>query len=215
METSLREVSGTIKAIDQPSRRIIFEGEKMSKFIRTDWLLWVVVALMFAGMLWGIMAIQMSTVRQFRSEGREARATVIDKSTTRSSSDTLEYNFSVTFMANGSRDKPATVNLETGEVDFGTLDVGTFSRARFTVGGQTYDDTEIGDTVQIYYLPTDTTKAELKSFVDEYNPIVLRVLVWLCVGAAVFCLIAALFAPAKRPEPVAQAVFVVKANEAE
>lgn len=198
--------------LDKTSGRVCKE-RKMPKLVRSEWLVWALVALMFAGMLWGIIAIQSSEVREFRNEGREARATVVDKSTTRSSSDTLEYNFSVTFMANGSRDKPATVDLETGEIDFGTIDVGTFSRARFTVGGQTYDDTEIGDTVVIYYLPDDTSKAELKSWVDGYNPIVLRVLVWFCVGAAVLCLIAALFAPAKRPEPVTEAaVFVVKSE---
>ncbi len=185
----------------------------MPKLVRVDWLTWALVAVVFAGMLWGIIAIQMSTVRQFRSEGREARATLVDKSTTRSSSDTLEYNFSVTYMANGGNGEPSTFNTETGEIEFGTIDVGTFSRARFTVGGQTYDNTEIGDKVDIYYLPSDTTKAELKSFVEGYNPIALRVLVWFCVGAAVLCLIAALFAPAKRPEPVTEAaVFVVKSE---
>ena len=173
----------------------------MPKLLRLDWLMWALVAVMFAGMLWGIIAIQTSTARQFQREGQVATATVVDKSTTRSSSDTLEYNFSVTYMAGGGRDEPATVDLETGEVDFGTIDVGTFSRARFTVGGQTYDDTEIGDEVTIYYLPDDTSKAELKSWVDEYNPVFLRVLVWVLMGTAVFCLIAAIFAPKTRPAP--------------
>ncbi|MCB8978049.1 MAG: DUF3592 domain-containing protein [Ardenticatenaceae bacterium] len=185
----------------------------MPKLLRLDWLTWALVAVVFAGMLWGIIAIQMSTVRQFRSEGRQARATLVDKSTTRSSSDTIEYNFSVTYMANGGNGEPSTFNAETGEVELGTIDVGTFSWARFTVGGQTYDKTEIGDKVDIYYLPSDTTKAELKSFVEEYNPVFLRTLVWILAAAAVFCLIAALFAPAKRPEPVTeQAVFVVKSE---
>ena len=124
----------------------------MPKLLRMDWLMWALVAVMFAGMLWGIIAIQTSTTRQFQREGQVATATVVDKSTTRSSSDTLEYNFSVTYMAGGGREEEATVNMATGEVDFGTIDVGTFSRARFTVGGQTYDDTEIGDEV----LPVDS-----------------------------------------------------------
>ena len=185
----------------------------MPKLLRNEWLLWAVVALMFAGMLWGIIAIQMSTVRQFRSEGREARATLVDKSTTRSSSDTLEYNFSVTFMAKDSQEPEPTVQ-EMDDFDF-SIDVGTFSRARFTVGGQTYGDTEIGDTVQIYYLPDDPTKAELKSFVEEYNPVFLRVLVWVLVGTAVLCLIAAIFAPTSRPTPTpaADAPFTVMGAE--
>ena len=104
----------------------------MPKLLRNEWLLWAGVALMFAGMLWGIIAIQMSTVRQFRSEGREARATLVDKSTTRSSSDTLEYNFSVTFMAKDGQEPEPTVQ-QMDDFDF-AIDVGTFSRARFTVG---------------------------------------------------------------------------------
>ena len=180
----------------------------MPKLLRKEWLLWAVVALMFAGMLWGIIAIQMSEVREFRSEGVEASAIVVDKFTTRSSStDSREYNFAVTFMAGGDNDEPPTVVLETGDFNFGTIDVGTFSRASFTVGGQTYDDTEIGDTITIYYLPDDTSEAELKSWVDGYNPNVLWVLVWLLVGTAVFCLVAALFAPKTRPEPTAQVAF--------
>ena len=116
---------------------------------------------MFAGMLWGIIAIQMSEVRAFRSEGREATATVVDKYTTRSSStDSREYNFEVTFMAKGNVEESETSVQELGEVDLGTIDVGTFSRASFNVGGQTYDDTEIGDTVAIYYLPDDTSEDE-------------------------------------------------------
>ena len=183
----------------------------MPKLIRTEWLLWAFVALMFAGMLWGIIAIQTSTARQFRREGVETRATVVDKYTSRSSSDTLEYNFAVTFMAKDGEEAETAVQA-VDDFDF-SIDVGTFSRAKFTVGGQTYDDTEIGDTVRIYYLPDDTTKAELKSFVEEYNLVFLRTLVWILAAAAVFCLIAALVAPAKRPEPVTeQAVFVVKSE---
>lgn len=183
----------------------------MPKLLRNEWLLWALVALMFAGMLWGIIAIQMSDVRQFRSKGVQTRATVVDKFTTRSSStDSREYNFSVTFMAGGDNDEPATIDPETGEFDFGTIDVGTFSRAKFTVGGQTYDDTEIGDSVTIYYLPDDTSEAELKSWVDGYNPTVLRVLVWILVGTAVCCLVAALFAPKTREQPVAEATFTAE-----
>lgn len=168
----------------------------MPKLLRKEWLLWAAVALMFAGMLWGIIAIQMSDVRLFRSEGVEASAIVVDKFTTRSSStDSSDRNFAVTFMAGGDNDEPASIDPETGEFDFGTIDVGTFSRASFTVGGQTYNDTEIGDTVTIYYLPDDTSEAELKSWVDTYNPLFLWVLVWLLVGTAVICLIAAIFAP--------------------
>jgi hypothetical protein len=159
----------------------------MPKLLRKEWLLWAVVALMFAGMLWGIIAIQMSDLRQFRSEGVEASAIVVDKFTTRSSStDSSDRNFAVTYMAGGDNDEP------------GIIDVGTFSRASFTVGGQTYNDTEIGDTVAIYYLPDDTSEAELKSWVDTYDPIIMRVLVWLLGGTAVFCLIAAIFAPKTR-----------------
>ncbi|MEZ4593543.1 MAG: DUF3592 domain-containing protein [Chloroflexota bacterium] len=175
----------------------------MPKLVRNEWLIWALVALMFAGMLWGIIAIQSSEVREFRSEGREATATVVDKSTTRSSSDTLEYNFSVTFMAK-TNEEPETAVQEIGDFDF-SIDVGTFSRARFTVGGQTYDDTEIGDEIRIYYLPDDPTEAELKSWVDEYNPIFLRVLVWALGGTAVLCLIAALFAPKTRDAAQPQA----------
>lgn len=183
----------------------------MPKLIRSEWLLWALVALMFAGMLWGIIAIQTSEVRQFRREGQEARATVVDKFTTRSSStDSREYNFAVTFMAGGDNDEPATIDPETGEFDFGTIDVGTFSRAKFTVGAQTYGDTDIGDTVTIYYLPDDTSEAELKSWVDGYNPTFLWALVWVLVGAAVVCLVAALFAPQTREQPVAETTFTAE-----
>ena len=77
----------------------------MPKLLRKEWFLWAFVALMFAGMLWGIIAIQMSDVRQFRSRGVEASAIVVDKFTTRSSStDSRDHNFAVTFMAGGEND---------------------------------------------------------------------------------------------------------------
>ncbi|MCA9901862.1 MAG: DUF3592 domain-containing protein [Ardenticatenaceae bacterium] len=177
----------------------------MPKLLRNEWLLWVGVALMFAGMLWGILAIQGSEVRAFRNEGREASATVVDKFTTRSSStDSREYNFEVTYMAKDADNEDATSVQELGDFDF-SIDVGTFSRARFTVGAQTYDDTEIGDEVRIYYLPEDTTEAELKSWVDEYNPIFLQGAIWFFVATAVLCLIAAPFAPKTRDADPPQA----------
>ncbi|MBK7893616.1 MAG: DUF3592 domain-containing protein [Candidatus Promineifilaceae bacterium] len=170
----------------------------MPKLVRNEWLLWAVVGLMFAGMLWGILAIQGSEVRAFRNEGREATATVVDKFTTRSSStDSREYNFEVTYMAKSAEAEDDTSVQQTGDFDF-SIDVGTFSRARFTVGAQTYDDTEIGDEVRIYYLPDDSTEAELKSWVDGYNPIFLQGFMWFFVATAVFCLIAAPFAPKTR-----------------
>lgn len=177
----------------------------MPKLGRNEWLLWAVVGLMFAGMLWGILAIQGSEVRAFRSEGREATATVVDKFTTRSSStDSRDYNFAVTFMAKTNDDEPETAVQELGDFDF-SIDVGTFSRASFTVGGQTYDDTTIGDTVTIYYLPNDTSEAELKSWVDGYNPFIMWGLVWFLLGTAVLCIIAALFAPQTRDAAQPQA----------
>lgn len=155
----------------------------MPKLLRNEWLLWAGVALMFAGMLWGILAIQGSEVRAFRNEGLETEATVVDKFTSRSSStDSREYNFAVSFAARS----------EEG----GSFTIG--NRATFTVGSSLYDDTEINDKVAIYYLPDDTSKAELKSWVDEYNPIFIQGFMWLFVAAAVFCLVAAIFAPKTR-----------------
>ena len=129
------------------------------------------------------MAIQGSEVRAFRNEGLETEATVVDKFTSRSSStDSREYNFAVSFAARSEEDGPITIG----------------NRATFTVGSSLYDDTEINDKVTIYYLPDDTRKAELKSWVDEYNPVAMWVLLWGFVGLAVLCLVAALFAPKTR-----------------
>ena len=167
----------------------------MPKLIRSEWLLWVLVALMFAGMLWGILAIQGSEVRAYRNGGRETDATVVDKFTSRSSStDSREYNFAVSFAARSE---------EGGSITIG-------NRATFTVGSSLYDDTEINDKVTIYYLPDDTRKAALKSWVDEYNPIFLQGAMWFFVATAVCCLVAALFAPKTREQPVAEATFTAE-----
>ncbi len=167
----------------------------MPKLIRSAWLLWAGVALMFAGMLWGILAIQGSQVRAFRNDGVQTDATVVDKFTSRSSStDSREYNFAVSFAARSE---------EGGSITIG-------NRATFTVGSQTYDETEVNDKVTIYYLPDDTSKAELKSWVDEYNPIFIQAFMWLFVATAVFCLVAALFAPKTREQPVAEATFTAE-----
>ncbi len=168
----------------------------MAKFQRKDWVSWAGVALLFAAMLWGIIAIRASEIRQFRREGVTASATIVDKFTTRSSStSTSDHNLAVTFMAGGENDEPVHIDMETGEADFGAIDVGVFSRASFEVGNQTYDAIEIGDTVTIYYLPSDPSEALLQSQVDDYNPIFIWVIVGLLVVTAVICLIIAVFAP--------------------
>jgi hypothetical protein len=157
---------------------------KLKNQTKKDWLILSLVPLLFAAMLWGIVAIQSSDIRQFRTQGIESSAIVVDKFTTRSSStDSRDHNFSVTFMAGGDGDDDNIVN------------VGEFSRANFEVGSRTYDKTDVGDTITILYLPDDSSEVRLKSTVDNYSATILWIVIWLLVATAVFFWVAAIFAP--------------------
>ena len=160
---------------------------------RKEWVIISIVPFLFAAMLWGVIALQMSEINQFRREGIETSATVVDKYTRMSSStDSDDHYLVVTYMAKDGR----SAEDGFGGESTGLIDVGTFTRTDFETGGRTYRDTNIGDNVRIYYLASDTSEALLKERVDTFNPIFLWVLVWLLVAGGAYCLIrAAIFSP--------------------
>ncbi|KAA3658984.1 MAG: hypothetical protein DWQ04_23555 [Chloroflexi bacterium] len=172
---------------------------------RPDWIALAFTSLLFTAMLWGIMAIQQSEIREFRREGLPANATVRDriKKTERSSSggNTTVHELTVTFMDRSNAvEEDVTIDLEAGKFDFGTIDVGEFQRAKFHITRDSYDAINIGDDVAIVYLPDDPSTAKLAAEVTNWQPTVIQVFIGITIIVALAFFIRAITAPPKPPQ---------------
>ncbi|MCA9923603.1 MAG: DUF3592 domain-containing protein [Anaerolineales bacterium] len=174
---------------------------------RRDWIILSSVPLLFAAMLWGIIAIQQSEIQEFRSEGIPANANVVDsvkKSERSSSTDTnsIVYELTVTYMDRSDVvEEGVSVDLQSGEFDFGTIDIGEFRRAKFNINKSSYDTISVGDEVEILYLPDKPAEAMLAEEVANWRPIFLQVLIGILVAATLYCFVRAIFAPPAAPKP--------------
>ncbi len=173
---------------------------------RNDWIALSLTSLLFTAMLWGIMAIQQSEIRQFRREGIPAKATVQDrvKKSERSSStgsSSIIHELTVTFMDRSNVvEEEMTIDLQEGEFDFGTIDVGEFQRAEFTITGKSYDAINVGDTVEILYLPDDPSEAKLAEEVANWRPTFIQIFMGITIVVALALFIKGLTAPPKPPK---------------
>ena len=173
---------------------------------RNDWIALSLTTLLFTAMLWGIMAIQQSEIREFRGEGISANATVVDrdKRSERSSSTgnrSTVHELTVTFMDRSNVvEEEMTIDLQEGEFDFGTIDIGEFQRAEFTITGKSYDAINVGDTVEILYLPNDPSEAKLAVEVANWRPTIIQIFMGITIVIALALFIKGLTAPQKPPK---------------
>jgi hypothetical protein len=169
-----------------------------------NWLSYASVCLMFGVMLWGVLAIQASEIRQFKREGTPANATVISsvKQSSYSSgtgSSETEYVMQVTFMDRSNVVASETsVDILSGKIELPEINIGDFRRAEFTITRDSYEAINEGDTVAILFLPEDPGEAMMAAEVENWQPTLLYILIGITVAGALVCTFIAYF---KRPIP--------------
>ena len=197
-------VKGISSAFFRVHQRPIKWRIKMPHY-RPDWIALALTTLLFTAMLWGIMAIQQSEIRKFRREGLPANATVrerVTKTEHSSSSDTntTVYELTVTFMNRANVvEEGISVDLQSGEFDFGTIDIGEFQRAKVRITRDSYDTINIGDDVPILYLPDDPSAAKLATEVANWRPTIIQVFMAITIIVALALFIKAFTAQPKPP----------------
>ena len=173
---------------------------------RRDWIALSLTSLLFTAMLWGIMAIQQSEIREFRQDGILTEATVrdsVEKSeySSSTSSSSIVYEMSVTFMDRSDViEEETTIDLQEGEFDFGTIDVGEFQRATFKITRNSFNTINVGDTVEILYLPDDPSEAKLAEEVANWRPTFVQIFMGITIVVAVALFIKGLTAPPPPPK---------------
>ncbi len=151
-----------------------------------NWLTWAGICLLFFGMLYGILAIQQSEIREFRNEGFPAEATILAKNerrerTSQGNNQTV-HEFDVSYFNKSEADETKIV------------DVGTYQTATIEVKRRNYNQAETGDTVNIIFLPNDPRDAKLVSEVEGWNGIGIYILMAPFVIGFFVCLIGATIA---------------------
>lgn len=171
---------------------------------KADWLGMSAVFIMFMLMIWGIYAIQSSEIREFKRDGVETSAQVVEKYTTseRSSSGSISkiHYLRITFMDRSAvEESEVSVDLLEGEFELPEINIGSFQRAKLQILRRNYNQIETGDSVSILFMPDDPTDARLTDEVLNYQPIGIWVIMGIFGLGLLFCLFKVAIAPTKAP----------------
>lgn len=151
-----------------------------------NWLTWAGICLLFFGMLYGILALQQSEIREFRNEGLPAEATILEKrekrERTSQGDNRTVHEFDLSYFNKSVADETKIV------------DVGTYQTATIEVKRRSYNQAETGDSVNIIFLPDDPRDAKLAAEVKGWNGIGIYILMAPFVFGFFVCLIGATFA---------------------
>ncbi len=164
-----------------------------------NWLGFAGVCLMFGAMLWGILAIQSSEIREFRRDGVAANATVIStyEQSSRSSStgsSSIEHIMTVTYMDRSDvEESDVSVDLLSGEFEMPEINIGDFQRAEFNINRSSFEEISEGDSVKILFLPNDPSEARLAGEIENWQPTFLNISIGVTIAGALICIFIAFF----------------------
>ena len=166
------------------------------------WLTWAGLSALFLAMIYGIFLIRSSEISNLRNNGFPANAEVVNKQirteySSSSSNNRKEVAYvTVTFMDKSSTDPDKIV------------DVGRFQRAEFEVLNRSYEALNIGDEVEVLFIPDEIDEIMLAAEVEEWNPIGLYLFMGpfalsliVCLAMGLFSWLKALYGPVE-PKPM-------------
>ncbi len=136
-------------------------------------------AIALAITIWGLGLLLLSILwfneqemAELRASGLRTEATVRDKMRFRNpGQDTTSHVFDITYMHRASAAPRPTAHIDVmaGEFELPSLDIGSFQPVRIDVPARSFRRYEIGDAVEVVYIPGDPRSAQLADHVDGWS----------------------------------------------